>query len=96
LAGLGDLPPIPPAWNAAWACPTDPNLRVEVVEDEIIVTLPGTRFDVTYQRCVEEPGLVAKSFWITDDQVAPITRAEFLALAWEAANDKARELGWIE
>ena len=25
----------------------------------------------------------------------PITRAEFLARALKAANDKARELGWI-
>jgi hypothetical protein len=73
----------------------NPELDVHVVDDEIIVTLPGTLFDVTYQRCVEEPGLVAKSFWLTDDQDAPITRAEFIALAWEVANDKARELGWI-
>ena len=29
------------------------------------------------------------------DSRAPITFAEFLAHAWEAANAKARELGWI-
>jgi len=29
------------------------------------------------------------------EQKAPITRAEFLAKARRATNDKARELGWI-
>jgi hypothetical protein len=30
-----------------------------------------------------------------DDPDAKITLSEFRALAWAAANDKARELGWI-
>jgi len=30
-----------------------------------------------------------------DQQKGPITRAEFLASALKAANDKAHELGWI-
>jgi hypothetical protein len=36
-----------------------------------------------------------RSDLMLDDRDAPITRAEFLARAWKAANDKARELGWI-
>jgi len=54
--------------------------------------MPGTRFSVTY-RMLEDPQLW--SDLVLDDQDATITRAEFLARGWKAANDKARELGWI-
>ena len=40
------------------------------------------------------PQLVAKSDW-TDDADASVTLGEFRARAWQLANDKARELGWI-
>jgi hypothetical protein len=70
-------------------------LKVEQGEDEITVTLPGTKFAVVYQKSADAPGLVAKSFWARNDQDAPIALNEFLALAWRAANDKARELGWV-
>jgi hypothetical protein len=30
-----------------------------------------------------------------DDKGVAVSRHEFLAAAWHAANDKARELGWI-
>jgi hypothetical protein len=38
--------------------------------------------------------------WLTlseasDDKEAPISITEFRVLAWTAANEKARELGWI-
>jgi hypothetical protein len=35
------------------------------------------------------------SDYVRDDRDASISRNEFLALARQAANDKARELGWI-
>jgi len=60
---------------------------------DIVATLPGTRLEVTYH--VEEPGLVAKSFWLSEDLDAPFSRADVLALAWRVANDKVRDLGWI-
>jgi hypothetical protein len=41
----------------------------------------------------DTPGLTVSH--LQDDPNAPIKQAEFLALAWTAANDKARELGWI-
>jgi hypothetical protein len=36
-----------------------------------------------------------QSDYMGDDKDAPISRNEFQAQAWHAANTKARELGWI-
>jgi hypothetical protein len=68
-------------------------LRVEVEDDGIIVTLPGTTFRVIYRKPSQYPELVA--FDLRGDKDAGITQANFLARAWRVANDKARELGWI-
>lgn len=35
---------------------TEPRLRLEASGNEIVVTLPGTSLEVTYQKCVEGPG----------------------------------------
>jgi hypothetical protein len=70
-------------------------LRVDVLGDEIIVILAATSYGVTYCRLGNSPHLVAKNFVSKVDNGAPITQAEFLAEAWQAANVKARELGWI-
>ena len=71
------------------------NLRIDVVDDEIIVTLPFTDYTVTYYKPPNSPQLLAKNFPSKDNGRVPITQAEFLARAWRVANDKARELGWI-
>jgi hypothetical protein len=42
----------------------------------------------------EAPWLIAQEYG-PDDPGATITLSEFRALAWAAANDKARELGWL-
>jgi hypothetical protein len=70
-------------------------LRVEVLGDEIIVILPATSYGVTYYKPANSPQLLARNFLSKNDSRAPITQAEFLARAWHAANEKARELGWI-
>ena len=64
---------------------------VQVRDDEIIVTMPGTHYAVTYCKPVNSPQLLAES----DDKHTSISLSEFLTLAWTLANDKARELGWI-
>jgi hypothetical protein len=74
---------------------TGPDLRVEVVDDEIIVTLPGWYYSVTYFKPERAPQLLAKNIPESDDPRAPMTLSEFLAEAWKLANDKARERGWI-
>ncbi len=73
----------------------DPKLEVRLVADEIVVTLPGTNYSVTYYKMVGSPGLLAKDIAKKDDLRIPMTAAEFLAKAWKLANAKARELGWI-
>jgi hypothetical protein len=70
-------------------------LRIEVLGDEIMVILPATSYGVTYYKPDDSSQLLAKDFQSKNDSRAPITEAEFLARAWQAANDKARELGWI-
>ena len=71
-------------------------LSVEVQGDDIVVSLPGTSYVVTYYRARAFPQqLLTKSHSGREDQDAAMTQAEFHARAWKAANDKARELGWI-
>jgi hypothetical protein len=70
-------------------------LRVDVVDDEIIVSLTGTSYSVTYFKRPNSPQLLAKRIANKDDSRVPFTVSEFLARAWKTANDKARELGWL-
>ena len=71
-------------------------LRVEVLGDEIIVILPATSYGITYYKPANSPQLLAKDLRSKVDSGAPpLPMLEFLARAWQAANAKARELGWI-
>ena len=73
----------------------DPKLGLLVVGDKIIVTVHGTSYSVTYYKPKGSSGLLAKDIASRDDPDVQMTAAEFLAKAWRAANDKARQLGWI-
>ena len=68
-------------------------LRIEVEDDGIIVTLPGTTFRVIYHKAPDAPGLVV--FALQADETAGISQEDFLARAGRVADDKAKELGWI-
>jgi hypothetical protein len=70
-------------------------LRIDVVDDEIVVTLPGTSYSVTYYKLPNSAQLLAKHIANKDDPRIPLTLSEFLSRAWGIANDKARERGWI-
>ena len=70
-------------------------LRVEVLGDEIIVILPATSYGVTYYKPTHSAHLLVKNFLSKIDRGAPMTQEKFLALVWQAANEKAHELGWI-
>jgi hypothetical protein len=70
-------------------------LEVHVVDQDIIVNLPGTRFTITYTRTPDSPSLIEKGEWTRDDPEAEISINIFRARAFQAAIAKARELGWI-
>jgi hypothetical protein len=72
------------------------HIEVEVWDDKIIISLPGTSYTVTYYKPPNSPQLLAKNFPSDDDVRTELTQAEFLAAAWRLANDKARELRWIK
>ena len=68
-----------------------PSLHVEVRDDEIIVTQSGSKFKAVYHSVYhkpeDQPQLIVKG--------TPHGNYDFLSQAWQAANDRARELGWI-
>ena len=74
----------------------DPELSIKVKGKELVVTLPGIDYAVTYFRRSVAFGLLAKDIANKDDPHLPqMTSAQFLSKAWKLANEKARELGWI-
>ncbi len=70
-------------------------LRVAVRGEEIVVTVPGSIYSVTYYKPEDSAHLLAKRIADQDDLRFRMTVGEFLGTAWRLANDKARELGWI-
>ena len=68
-------------------------IRAEVQGPDIFVAMRGTCLRMKYRK-EDAPWLVAREYG-PDDPDAPVTLSEFRALAWVAANAKARELGWI-
>jgi hypothetical protein len=71
------------------------DLHVEVRDQEIVVTMPGTSLRVVYRKPHRGLELVARLDYFQDQQKGPITRAEFLMRARKEADDKAREPRWI-
>jgi hypothetical protein len=69
-------------------------LHIEVQDGQIVVTLLQTGYCASYHKAANLPHVVRSAF-MTDLSNEPISKEEFFAIAWDAANDKARELGWI-
>ena len=70
------------------------DLYVEVQVEEIIVALPHSTHKATYRKSADSAHLIMTDASSPEDPGSSLTPAEFLGLA-EAANAKARELGWI-
>jgi hypothetical protein len=70
------------------------HLQCEVRGGDIVVTLAGTSYRITYHKPQGSRQLVAKRLPLSDSTVL-LSHGDFLAQAWKLANDKARELGWI-
>jgi hypothetical protein len=71
-------------------------VAVEVNGDVLVVKMPGTTLSITYKK-TEENCLVASSFESrkSPKEIRKVTFPKFVSLAWTAANEKAKELGWI-
>jgi hypothetical protein len=63
-------------------------LDIEVKDRDIVVGVPSVRFSAVYYKAAGQPHLILRQRSKCDDY-------ELIADAWKAANDKARELGWI-
>ena len=70
------------------------DLHIEVEEEEIIVTRPGTDFMVAYRKASDRPNLVLTRSWEAPTVTSPAI-SEFRAQAFQLAVSKARELGWL-
>ena len=74
----------------------DPELTVEVAGNEILISLPGSRYAVVYFKPRGSSSLLAKDIVSENDRRFPrMTASQFLRKAWKIANEKARELKWI-
>jgi hypothetical protein len=70
-------------------------LEIVVVENDIIVNLPGTRFSITFRKDPDSPNLIELPEWTQADPEGG-SLALFRARAWEAPDQKAKELGWFD
>jgi hypothetical protein len=70
------------------------DVHVAVEAGAITVTKPGTSYSVTYTKPEDSPHLVMTKSWLEPSLTTPAV-SEFRARAFQAAVDKARELGWI-
>ena len=71
------------------------DLQVDVEDDEIVVTTPGTRYLLAYRRSIDQPRLVMTRSWMGPTTTCAPGINEFRAQAFQAAVNKAGELGWI-
>jgi hypothetical protein len=76
---------------------TKSKISVEVFDEEILVTMPGTSFSIVYEK-TKHNQLIASYFSgrKMQDERCGVSFPQFLSRAWKAANDKARLLGWIK
>jgi hypothetical protein len=68
--------------------------QVEVKDEKLVVTMDDTSYRAIFYKSPDEPRLFQAASLAVDTE-APMSHKDFEALAWEAANAKARELGWI-
>ena len=71
------------------------DLRVGVEDEHIVVTMPDTSFRISFFKFRNEPRLVESPAMSVEKGTPSDKRKAFEALAWEVANARARELGWI-
>jgi hypothetical protein len=70
-------------------------LRVQVEGEHIVVTTDGSSFRAVYYLAEGDAKLLQSEGMGIDNDIPKEERKEIETLAWEAANAKARELGWL-
>jgi hypothetical protein len=65
-------------------------LRVQVVDGNLVVSMPGYSYSVTYYKPDGSPGLLMRQSVTKNDLRLRMTAAEFLALAWKARQRKGK------
>ena len=70
-------------------------IKVEIEGDVIVASLPGTSYRVLFFLSPDKRTLI-QAEQLSVNKKVPMYHEEFEAMAWEAANAKARELGWLE
>ena len=80
--------------DGLWSQTDGGRLRVDLEGDEIVVRKSGTTLLLAYTKSVEQPRLVLTRSCIKPTRVSPSV-GEFRAQAFQAAVNRARELGWI-
>jgi hypothetical protein len=68
------------------------DLSIQLVQHDIIVTMPETGYSVTYRKDGRSPWLFAVEGIDRTDIPAKV---QFWAKAWKAAHQKARAVGWL-
>jgi hypothetical protein len=69
-------------------------LHVDVEGERMSVTLDGTAYRAVFCLSNDKAQLIQTST-LAVDKAAPMSHKDFEALAWDAANAKAREIGWL-
>jgi hypothetical protein len=69
------------------------DIDVEVLEDALRVTRPGTSLALTFQRVAQWRMLEAREL-LTAPSISAL-EASFAAEAWKAAYSEAKALGWL-
>ena len=57
--------------------------------------MPGTSLSVVYEK-TDDNQLIANFFSARKDGKRKVSLPKFLAVAWIAANEKAKQIGWIQ
>jgi hypothetical protein len=68
-------------------------VRVETTDENVVVTLPGTKCMAKYAGRLVCHGL----HYFTRGEMTALqsTKSAFMLAPWQLASEKARELGWI-
>ena len=78
-----------------WRTQAAPDLHVEVEGGDIMVTLPGTSYAVTYYKLANSPQLQGRHLPDQVDRRSPISQAAFVGKAWRARRRQSARVGGV-